>query len=403
MAVELLSPAGDMEKLVRAVAYGADAVYLAGSRYGMRAFAGNFTPQELEEAVALCHRHGVAVHVTCNTNPRNGELSDLPEYLERLDALGVDALIIGDPGVFALAGRYAPHVKRHISTQAGVTNYECAAYWYDQGAGRVILARELSLPEVAELKAKAPGGLEVEAFVHGAICMAYSGRCVISNYMTGRDATRGMCAQPCRYKYALMEEKRPGEFFPVEEDGTGSYLLSSRDMCMIDHIPDLLAAGVDSLKIEGRAKSAYYAAITTGAYRHAVDAAVRGEPLDPVWRDEVEKVSHRHYSTGFWYGQPGQYTKDSRYIRDWQVAAQVLSCDASGMALLRLHNKFRRGEMVEAVGPSAAPTAFPAGEMTDEAGLPLEEARTPDSLFRMRLPGVFPPMSYLRKEVVTHG
>lgn len=399
MALELLSPAGDREKLIRAVAYGADAVYLAGSQYGMRAFAGNFERGELLEAVQLCHSHGVAVHVTCNTNPRNGELEGLPQYLEFLAQAQVDALIIGDPGVFRLALRHAPDIPRHISTQAGITNYESAAYWYDQGANRVILARELSLEEVAGIKSRAPKGLEVEVFVHGAICMAYSGRCVISNYMTGRDATRGACAQPCRYRYALMEEQRPGEYFPVEEDERGSYLLSSRDMCMIDHIPALLAAGVDSLKIEGRAKSAYYAAIVTGAYRRAIDAAQRGEPLEAVWREEVEKVSHRHYSTGFYYGQPGQYTKDSRYIRDWQVAAQVVSCDERGRAALTLHNKLRTGDALELVGPGLAPVAFAAGEMTDEAGMSMEEARRPDSLFYMTLPCPAPRFSYLRRRV----
>ncbi|MGN1004794.1 MAG: U32 family peptidase [Oscillospiraceae bacterium] len=393
---ELLAPAGDFERLRMAVAYGADAVYLAGGDFGMRAFAGNFTPEELGQAVALCHDKGVAVHVTCNTLPRNEEVARLPAFLERLEELGVDAAIVADLGVFRLAQKYAPHVKLHMSTQAGVANYESARMWYELGASRVILARELSLDEVRELRAKTPAELEVETFVHGAMCVSYSGRCVLSNYMTGRDAQRGACAQPCRYKYALMEEKRPGEYFPVEEDGKGAYIFSSRDMCMIDHIPELMEAGVNSLKIEGRAKSAYYAAVTTNAYRHAIDAAWAGEALDPVWRDEVEKVSHRHYSTGFFFGEPGQYTADGRYIRQWQVVAQVESCDEDGNAVLSLRNKFARGDEVELIGPGLEPIAFCVPEMEDMDGLPVNEPRVPQMKFRMKLPTAAAPLSLLR-------
>ncbi len=399
MPVELLSPAGDAERLAAAVAYGADAVYLAGSQFGMRAFAGNFDAEGLKKAIDLAHRHGVHAHITVNTNPRNSELEGLPEYLEKLQDWGADALIIGDPGVFMLARRYAPGVKRHVSTQAGVTNYAAAQYWHDQGASRVILARELHLDEVADIVAKSPRDLEVEAFVHGAMCVSWSGRCVLSNYMTGRDATRGACAQPCRYKYALMEEKRPGEYFPVFEENGETFILNSRDMCMIDHVGELMDIGLASLKIEGRAKSAYYAAIVTGAYRHAIDAAAAGEALDPVWRDEVEKVSHRHYSTGFWYGYPGQYTEDARYIRNWQVVAQVLSCDAQGHALCLLNNKFQAGETLELVGPGLAPVAFSVEELADGAGNAVAEVHTPSSQFQIKLPCQAPAMSYLRKEV----
>lgn len=393
---ELLSPAGDFERLRMAVAYGADAVYLAGGDFGMRAFAGNFTPEQLQKAVTLCRENGVAVHVTCNTLPRNGEVERLPGFLERLEELRVDAAIVADLGVFRLAQKYAPHVKLHMSTQAGVANYQSARMWHELGASRVILARELSLDEVREIRARTPKGLEVETFVHGAMCVSYSGRCVLSNYMTGRDAQRGACAQPCRYKYALMEEKRPGEYFPVEEDGKGAYIFSSRDMCMIDHIPELLEAGVDSLKIEGRAKSAYYAAVVTNAYRHAVDAAAAGEKLDPVWRDEVEKVSHRHYSTGFFFGEPGQYTADGRYIRLWQVAAQVEECDGDGNAVLSLRNKFARGDELELIGPGLKPVAFRVSEMKDLDGLPLNEPRVPQMKFRMKLPTAAAPLSLLR-------
>ena len=316
---ELLAPAGDMERLKMAVLYGADAVYLAGTSFGMRAFAGNFSPEELPQAVAFAHDHGVRVHCTINTMPRNDEVSRLPEHLERLDDAGVDALIVADLGAFTLAGKYAPRCQRHISTQASICNYETARAWHDLGASRVILARELSLEEIRTIRDKTPEDLEIEAFVHGAMCVSYSGRCLLSNYMTGRDSSRGACAQPCRYQYALMEEKRPGEYFPVFEDEQGTYIMNSRDMCMIDHLGDLCDAGLSSLKIEGRAKSAYYAAIVTGAYRHCLDAAAAGESIDPVWRDEVEHVSHRPYSTGFYYGPPGQYYATSRYVREWQV------------------------------------------------------------------------------------
>ena len=393
---ELLAPAGDFERLRMAVAYGADAVYLAGSDFGMRAFAGNFTPEDLEQAVALCREKGVAVHVTCNTMARNEEMDRLPAFMELLESLRVDAVIAADLGVFRTAQKYAPHVKIHMSTQAGVANYQSACMWHELGASRVILARELSLNEVRELRSRTPRELEVETFVHGAMCVSYSGRCVLSNYMTGRDAQRGACAQPCRYKYALMEEKRPGEYFPVEEDSKGAYIFSSRDMCMIDHVGELIEAGVDSLKVEGRAKSAYYAACVTNAYRHAIDAAAAGEPLDPIWRDEVEKVSHRHYSTGFFYGQPGEYTEDGRYIRQWQVVAQVESCDANGNAVLSLRNKFAKGDRVELVAPGLEPVAFDVPLMEDMEGLPLEEPRNPQMLFRMKLPVAVKPLALLR-------
>ena len=396
--IELLAPAGDPERLEMAVAYGADAVYLAGTTFGMRSFAGNFTPEQLRQAVAFCHDRGVRVHVTCNTMPRNDEVARLPEWLEFLEDTGVDAIILADVGTLALAKRHAPHVQCHISTQASVVNYQSAAAWHDLGASRVILARELSLDEIREIRAKAPKDLELEVFAHGAMCVSYSGRCLLSNYMTGRDSNRGACAQPCRYQYALMEEKRPGEYFPVYEENGETYIMNSRDMCMIDHVPELLEAGLDSLKLEGRAKSAYYAAIVTGAYRHAIDAAAAGQPLDPVWRDEVEHISHRHYSTGFFYGQPGQYTDSSRYIRDWQIVAKVLSCDDEGNARLTLNNKFSLGDQLELVGPDVRPQALTVEGLWDEEGTPLTEVRKPQMVFSMKLPRPVPPLSLLRRQ-----
>ena len=397
--IELLSPAGDMERLKMAVLYGADAVYLAGTDFGMRSFAGNFTPEELPKAVEFAHSHGVKVHVTVNTMPRSEEVDQLPAYLERLDDAGVDALILADLGAFTLAGKYAPRCARHISTQQSIANYACANAWYDLGAQRVVLARELSLEEIRTIRDKTPRELEIETFGHGAMCVSYSGRCLLSNYMTGRDSNRGACAQPCRYQYALMEEKRPGEYFPVYEDEKGTYILNSKDMCMIDHLQDLQDAGVDCIKIEGRAKSAYYAAIITGAYRHVIDDIAAGKPVDPVWRDEVDHVSHRVYSTGFYYGFPGQYTEHSRYIRDWQICAIVESCDENGLALCSLRNKFSAGDELQMVGPDLKPFDFIPENMQDLEGNKLDEPRTPQMQFYLQLPKPVPASSIIRRSV----
>lgn len=274
-----------------ALHFGADAVYLAGAQFGMRAGAENFTPDGIRAAVQLAHAQGAAVHVTCNTLPRDDEMAQLPAYLELLDDAGVDAIIAADLGVITLAKRYAPHVALHVSTQFGVVNSAAAAALHDLGAQRVVLARELSLAEIAAIRAHTPPELELEAFVHGAMCVSFSGRCLLSNYLTGRDANRGRCAQPCRWKYGLTESKRPGQVFDITEDARGTYIFNSRDMCMIDHLPELLAAGITSLKIEGRTKSAYYVGAVTNAYRHALDDAVAGRPLDPVWQREVLQIS----------------------------------------------------------------------------------------------------------------
>ena len=394
--LELLSPAGDMERLKMSVLYGADAVYLAGTDFGMRAFAGNFSAEELPQAVAFAHSHGVKVHVTVNTMPRNDEVAQLPAYLEQLQQAGVDALILADLGAFTLAGKYAPKCARHISTQQSISNYECAQAWYDLGAQRVVLARELNLEEIRTIREKTPRELEIETFGHGAMCVSYSGRCLLSNYMTGRDSNRGACAQPCRYQYALMEEKRPGEYFPVFEDERGTYILNSKDMCTIDHLQDLMDAGINCIKLEGRAKSAYYAAVVTGAYRHCIDDIAAGKAIDPIWRDEVEHISHRIYSTGFYYGQPGQFTENSRYIRQWQVCAIVENCDENGLALCSLRNKFSQGDTLEVVGPDLRPFAIQAGNMTTLEGEALAEPRTPQMQFYLQLDRSVPPYSILR-------
>ena len=333
---ELLSPAGDPERLQMAVRFGADAVYLAGKSYGMRAKCGNFSDEELVEAVRFCHSRGVKAYVTANVLARTEEIRQMPPFLELCQEAGVDAFILGDLGVFKAAEKYAPKVERHISTQMGVVSADTARAWHDLGATRVVLARELSFAEIRDIRDNIPKELELEAFVHGAMCVSFSGRCLLSNYLAGRDANHGACAQPCRWKYALVEERRQGEYFPIEEDDGGTYIMNSRDLCMIDRIPELIEAGIDSFKIEGRAKSSYYAACVTNAYRHGIDAAAAGVPLEQVWRDEVDKISHRHYYHGFYDGQPqqGQFYEDARYIREWDVVAYVESCDEGGNAVL---------------------------------------------------------------------
>ena len=397
---ELLSPAGDPERLQMAVRYGADAVYLAGKSYGMRAKCGNFSDGELREAVRFCHSRGVKVYVTANILARTGEIRQMPPFLELCQDAEVDAFILGDLGVFKAAERYAPKVERHISTQMGVVSADTARAWYDMGAARVVLARELSFPEIREIRESIPKELEIEAFVHGAMCVSFSGRCLLSNYLAGRDANHGACAQPCRWKYALMEEKRPGEYFPIEEDDGGAYIMNSRDLCMIDHIPELIEAGIDSFKIEGRAKSAYYAACVTNAYRHGIDAAMSGEPLDPVWRAEVDKISHRYYYTGFYFGQPqaGQFYDDARYIRDWDVAAYVVSCDEAGNAVLTQRGRFWKGDTLELLIPGRKPVAFTVMEMQNAEGESIDYCPHPEMEIRMTLPVPAPEYSILRRQ-----
>ena len=396
---ELLCPAKDLEVLKTAVDFGADAVYIGGEAYGLRAKARNFSAEEMAEGIQYAHAHGSRVHVTANILAHNADLAGAAAYFRELEELRPDAVLIADPGMFDLAKENCPDLEIHISTQANNTNAGTFRFWHRMGAKRVVCARELSLAEIRQIREETPQDLEIEAFVHGAMCISYSGRCLLSNYLTGRDSNRGQCAQPCRYQYALMEEKRPGEYFPVFEDEKGTYIMNSRDMCMIDHIGDLMRAGVDCIKIEGRAKSAYYAAIVTGAYRHVIDDVAAGRAPDPVWRDEVEHVSHRHYSTGFYYGQPGQYTANSRYIRDWQICAIVTDCTPDGLATLSLRNKFAAGDTVELVGPDLRPFAMTVPEMRDMDGGILTEPRNPQMSFTMQLPRVVPPFSIVRHAV----
>lgn len=394
--IELLAPAGDFERLEMALHYGADAVYLAGTQFGMRASAGNFTFPELSKATKLAHANGTAVHMTCNTLPREDELSQLPEFLEQAQDAGVDAFIIADLGVMAAAKKYAPKVSRHVSTQLGVINSATANVLFDMGADRVVLARETPMEDIRKIRANTPKELEIEAFVHGAMCVSFSGRCLLSNYLTGRDANRGACAQPCRWKYHLVEEKRPGEYFEISED-KGTYIMNSRDMCMIEHIPELIDAGVTSFKIEGRMKSAYYAAAVTNAYRHAIDYALRGEELPKVWIDELNKVSHRPYCTGFYYGDPGQHFAEASYFSDAYVCAVVEDCADDGFAELTQRNRFCVGDMVELLTNEGEPISFAVTELWDENGEAI--TATPHAMmkFKMRLPVNCSALSILRR------
>lgn len=371
---ELLAPAGDRKRLEAAVRFGADAVYLAGREFGMRAASPNFGPDELVSAVEYAHSAHVRVYLTCNNVMRNGDFGRLPDFLREAQDAGVDAFIVTDLGVLELARRVAPKVEIHISTQAGVTNWAAANAFYNLGAKRAVLARELTLEEIAEIRAKTPDDLELEAFVHGAMCVSFSGRCLLSEYFTGRDANRGDCAQPCRWKYALMEETRPGRYLPVAGDDGGTYILNSRDLCMIGHIPELARAGVNSLKIEGRAKSAYYAAVTTNAYRCALESFAKHPDMPlPAWiPDELEKISHREYGTGFYFGgTPGQVYENGGYVRGWEVIA-VCEGMRGDFAVLSQRNRFFRGDTADVLEPGAMPYLLPLNELYDGDGNPLE-------------------------------
>lgn len=395
--MELLSPAGGLDSLIAAVQTGADAVYMGFGAFNARRSAKNFTDEEFASAVAYCHLRGVRVFLTLNTLLTDRELEQAAESLRKASDMGVDAILVQDWGLLTLAREIVPDVPLHASTQMSLFTLGGANEAAALGLERVVLARELARDEIREICAGCPA--QIEVFAHGALCMCYSGQCEMSAVVGERSGNRGACAQPCRYQYALMEEKRPGEYFPVFEDEKGTYIMNSRDMCMIGHLDDIMDAGIDCIKIEGRAKSEYYAAIVTGAYRHVLDEVAAGETPDPVWLDEVEHVSHRHYSTGFYYGQPGQYYDNSRYIRDWQVVAVVESCDANGMATLSLRNKFRAGDTVEVVGPDCKPFSMVVPEMRDAEGFTLLEPRNPRMIFTMQLPRSVPAMSFVRHAV----
>ena len=400
--LELLAPAGDLEKLKIAVLYGADAVYIGGEAYGLRAKAKNFDIDTMAEGVKFAHDHGVKVYVTANIFAHNSDFEGMADYFKAVEAIGVDALIISDLGVFSVAKEAVPNMEIHVSTQANNTNYKSAQMWYKLGAQRVVVARELSMKEIRQIRDSIPEDMEIEAFVHGAMCISYSGRCLISQYMTGRDANHGACAQPCRWNYSLMEEKRPGEFFPVEEDSRGTYLYNSKDMCMIEHIPELIKAGIDSFKIEGRNKTAYYTACVTGAYRAAVDAYLANPEryvMPQFCLDEVNKVSHREYYTGFYFGPSadGQHYGDSQYIRDYEVVGMPVDCREDGTAVFALKNRFFKGEELELLQPGHAPYSFHAEAVNDD-GEALDLFNVPQMKVHFQFPFAVDRYAILRKK-----
>jgi len=349
--IEVLSPAGDLVRLKAAVDFGADAVYFAGKQFGMRSAPGNFSIEELAEGIKYAHQNNCRAYITLNTLPRNDEIAKIDDFIKESSGLNPDAFIITDLSAIDKVKRLAQNQEIHISVQTGIVNYETANFYYNLGAKRIVVARELSLDEIAEIRAKTPKDLEIEAFVHGAICMSVSGRCLLSNYMTGRDSNRGECAQPCRWNYHLVEEKRPGEYMPIYEDSEGTYILNAKDMCLIDHIPELYNAGITSFKIEGRAKTEYYTASVTSAYRRAVDGFINSGfdnnyKVNDVDKEEVFKISHRDYSTGFYFGKPdssqGQVYDNAGYIRDYELIAYVLDYK-DGIATVAQRNKFFPG------------------------------------------------------------
>lgn len=402
---ELLAPAGDRERLEAAVEFGADAVYLGSDCFGMRTAAASFGGEELKSACDYAHSKGTKVYLTCNTVPRNDELKTLPSFLEFAQESGVDALIVTDIGVLQLAKKYAPKTEIHISTQAGITNYAAANAFYELGAKRIVTAREISLEEIAEIRAKTPKDLEIESFVHGAMCVSFSGRCLLSNYMTGRDSNRGDCAQPCRWRYALLEEKRPGEYFPVEQDNTGTYIMNSRDMCLIEHVAELAEAGINSFKIEGRAKSAYYTAVSVNAYRCALDgyeASGFASDYKPAkWIvDEVRKVSNRQYCTGFYYSTPmddAEIFYNGGYVREWDVAAIAEKWE-NGILFASQRNRFFEGDELEIMIKGKEPFKVTVKNLKNGEGEAVDNAPHPMMKLSFDCPVEIPAGAYLRMQ-----
>lgn len=387
---ELLAPAGSLEKLKTAIDYGADAVYLGGNKLNLRAFADNFTNEQIKEGVEYAHKRGKKVYMTLNVIPHNGDLYGLEDYLKEIYSLEVDAIIVADPGIIATAREVVPDLEIHLSTQANNTNWRSAKFWYDQGVKRIVLARELTMKEINDIREHLPEECEIEAFIHGSMCMSYSGRCVMSNYMTGRDSNRGACAQPCRYKYYLVEEKRPGEYFPIIEDDKGSYIMNSKDLCMIEHIPELMESGIYSFKIEGRMKSSYYVAAIVKSYRQAIDAYLanpEGYELKQSWVDNLLKVSHRSYHTGFYFNEPNKQVYDtSSYVRDYDIVGVVKEYDeVNKIATIEQRNRVFEGDKVEVLGPVGENYEIVLSDMHDGKGEKIEVAPRAQMIFSIKV------------------
>ncbi|MBU5677980.1 U32 family peptidase [Alkaliphilus sp. MSJ-5] len=403
--VELLAPAGDLERLKVAIMYGADAVYLGGQIFGLRAAAKNFSYEDLTEGVRFAHERGVKVYVTANIIPHNEDLEGFPEYLEQIYKIGVDAVIVSDPGTFSIVKETVPNMEVHISTQANNTNHMTAKFWGSLGASRVVLARELNFNEIKEIRDNIPEDLELEAFVHGAMCMSYSGRCLLSNYMANRDANRGECAQPCRWKYNLVEEKRPGEYIQVIEDEKGTYFMNSKDLCMIEYIPEIIESGITSLKIEGRMKTTYYVAMVVKAYRAAIDSYYDNPnnwEFNPKWMEELKKASHRDFTTGFYLNKPG-YTEhhydNTSYVRDYSFIGIVKDYDETNkIATIEQRNRFFLGDQIEITGPKED-VAMTITEMWDEDMNPIDVAPHPQQIIKIRVELPVAENYILRKEI----
>lgn len=402
---ELLAPAGDLEKLKFAVIYGADAVYIGGNEFGLRATARNFTIAGMQEGIQFAHQQGVKVYLTVNIYAHNEDIAKLSDYLASLRELDLDGLIVSDPGILAIVKEELPQIPVHLSTQANTTNWRSAQFWQQQGVERIIGARELSLEEIEEINQKVD--IEMEGFVHGAMCISYSGRCLLSNFMAGRDANRGLCTHPCRWEYAVAEPKRPGQYFPVVEDEKGTYIFNSKDMCMIENIPELIQSGLGSLKIEGRMKSVHYVATVTHVYRRALDAYFKdpdGYQFDPQWLEELKKVSHRPFTTGFYFNNPGkegQYYEDSGYIRDYSFVGVVLDYDQQKKeAVIQQRNHFAVGQEIEFFGPYTSLFTQKITSLTDEEGQHVEVAPHPQQILRMMVDQPVEPYTILRRKDV---
>ncbi|MCC5911480.1 MAG: U32 family peptidase [Clostridiaceae bacterium] len=403
--VELLAPAGDLERLKVAIIYGADAVYVGGQIFGLRAAAKNFTLEELKEGVEFAHERGAKVFVTANIIPHNDDLKDLPQYLKEIEKTRIDALIVADPGTFSIVKQTLPNMEIHISTQANTTNYTTVNFWHSLGAKRVVLARELSFGEIREIRKNVPESVDLEAFIHGAMCISYSGRCLLSNYMAARDANRGECAQPCRWKYHLVEEKRPGEYMPIVEDEHGTYFMNSKDLCMIEHIPQVIESGITSLKIEGRMKTTYYVATVVRAYRMAIDSYY-DNPKTPKcsseWLEEIKKASHRDFTTGFYFDKPDDkehHYGDTSYIRGFSFIGVVKDYnEETKIATIQQRNRFFKGDQIEIIGPHSRVIKMTIDEMWDEENNEIEVAPHPKQVVKFKIPEKVAPYYIIRKE-----
>lgn len=403
--IELLAPAGDLEKLKIAVEYGADAVYFGGEMFSLRAGAGNLTIPEIEEGVEYAHSKGAKCHMAMNIFAHNEDIEPLRRYLESIRHIPIDAFIVSDPGVITVLKDVIPDAELHISTQANMTNYVTANFWYNMGVKRLVLARELTLGEIREIRQRIPEDMDLESFVHGAMCISYSGRCLLSNYMIDRDANRGMCAHPCRWKYKLVEEKRPGEYYPVEEDNRGTYIMNSKDLCMLEHLPDLIDAGVSSFKIEGRMKSVFYVATVVSAYRKAIDSYMadpENYSFDYGWYNEMLKASHREFTTGFYYDKPtneDQNYQTSAYTREYSFTGKVLSYDTdSSIAVVEQRNKMNLGDTIEVFGPDIDYFEQKLTVLLDEDDNPIESAPHPQQILHIKMNKPVKPNYILRKK-----